>query len=156
MSRVYRLPFNALSLSTTAQDLWAITTGSALPAVLEEIRLDPCATAISEFSLTVDLFTGSFTAGSGGSTLTPAKTDEADAAATFTCKIQNTTRTVVGSGTKINKDAGQWQLVNGWVWQPLDPRHRILIPVSACLAIALNTVPASQTVSGCVIVSEGV
>jgi len=153
--RIYRLPFNALSLSTSKQDLWAITTGSSLPAKLEEIRLDPCATAISEFALSLNLFTGSFTAGSGGSSLTPLKTDQADAAASFTAKLQNTTQTAVGTGTKTNLDAGQWNLVNGWVWQPLKESHKILIPVSACLVVSLDTTPASQTVSGCVIVSEG-
>ena len=153
--RVYHLPFNALGLSTSKQDLWAITTGASLTAVLEEVILDPCAASISEFSISIALFTGSFTAGSGGATLTPAKTDEADAAATFTVKTQNTTQTAVGSGVKTVKRAGQWNLVNGWAWQPLSPAHRILIPVSACLVVSLDTVPASQTVSGNVIVSEG-
>lgn len=155
MSRVYRLPFNALSLSTVKQDLWAITTGSSLAAVLEEIRLDPCASAISEFDLSISLFTGSYTAGSGGATLTPAKTDQQETSASFTVKTQNTTQTAVGTGTKTVLDAGQWNLVNGWVWQPLDPRHRIIIPISACLVVSLDSTPASQVVSGCVIVSEG-
>jgi hypothetical protein len=156
MARLYRLPFNALSLSTGKQDLWAITTGSSLQAVLEEIRLDPCATSISEFSLSINLFTGAFTAGSGGSTLTPTPTDPGDAAASFTCKLQNTTQTLVGSGTKVNKDAGQWNLANGWAWQPLKDGHRILVPISAALIVSLDSTPASQTVSGCLIMSEGV
>jgi len=155
MSRVYRLPFKALNLSSAKQDLWAITTGSSLDAVLEEIRLDPCASAITDFNLSINLFTGSFSAGSGGSSLTPVQTDQADAAASFSCKLQNTTQTAVGTGTLKNKDAGAWNLVNGWVWQPVDPRHRILIPVSACLVISLDTTPSSQVVSGCAIVSEG-
>jgi len=155
MSRVYRLPFNALNLGTSKQDLWAITTGASLNAVLEEVRLDPCATGVSEFALTINLFTGSYAAGSLGSSLTPVKTDEADNAASFTVKLQNTTQTGVGTGVKINKDAGSWNLVNGWVWQPLDPRHRIIIPVSTCLVVSLDTTPGSQVVSGCLIVSEG-
>lgn len=155
MSRVYRLPFKALSLNTTTQDLWAITTGSSLNAVLEEVRLDPCAQSVTEFGVSLNLFTGSFTAGSGGTSATPQKTDQADVAATFTAKLQNTTQTATGSGTKLNLDAGQWNLVNGWVWQPLDPRHRIIVPVSCCLVVSLDSVPSSQTVSGCLIVSEG-
>lgn len=153
--RIYRLPFNALTVAAV-QDLWAITAGASLPCVLEEFRIDPCATSVSEQPITVDLFTGTFTAGSGGSTLTPAKTDEGDAAASFSVKVQNTTRTAVGTGTKTNKDAGAWQLVNGYLWQPLSAASRILIPVNACLAIALNGAPASSTVSGCAIVSEGI
>jgi hypothetical protein len=156
MSRVYRLPFNALGLSTNKQDLWAITTGSSLQAILEEVILDPCSTSVSEFSVSLNLFTGSFTAGSGGTTLTPSKTDQGDAAASFTVKTQNTTQTLVGSGTKTNEDAGQWNLANGWAWQPLAPGHRIIIPISSCLVISLDTTPASQTVSGRCIVSEGI
>ncbi|HLH96427.1 MAG TPA: hypothetical protein VKW08_15030 [Xanthobacteraceae bacterium] len=152
--RVYRLPFNAQSLSTSKQDLWAITTTSASMGFLEEVRLDPCATSISEFSLSLSLFTGSYTAGSGGAALTPAKTIPGDAAATVTCKTQNTTQTAVGSGTKTVLDAGQWNLANGWAWQPLDPDHRILVPISACLVVSLDSTPSSQTVSGCAIFRE--
>jgi|SRR5579883_3412016 len=152
--RIYRLPFNALGLSTNKQDLWAITTTSTSICLLEEIRLDPCATSVSEFDISISLFTGSYTAGSGGNTLTPAKTLQGDAAATVTCKTQNTTQTAVGSGTKTVLDSGQWNLVNGWAWQPLDQDHRILVPVSACLVVSLDTTPASQTVSGCAIIRE--
>ncbi len=152
--RVYRLPFNALGLSTNKQDLWAITSTSSMPFVLEEVRLDPCASSVSEFGVSINLFTGSYTAGSGGSSLTPAKTLNGDAAAVTTCKLQNTTQTAVGTGAKANLDAGQWNLVNGWVWQPLDPDHRIVVPVSACLVVSLDTTPASQTVSGCAIIRE--
>lgn len=155
MSRIYRLPFNAINLNTGVQDLWAVTTGANLPAVLNEIRLDPCAQGVTEFKLSLNLFTGSYTAGTGGNPFTPVKTDEGDNGASFTVKTQNTTQTGVGTGSKINKDAGQWNLVNGWVWQPLDTAHRILIPVSCCLVLSLDTVPASQIVSGCMIVSEG-
>ena len=152
--RIYRLPFNALGLSTGKQDLWAITSTSTMPFCLEEVRLDPCATSVAEFNLSVALFTGSFTAGSGGATLTPAKTVPGDAAASLTCKTQNTTQTAVGTGTKTALDAGQWNLVNGWVWQPLDPDHRLMVPISACLVVSLDSTPASQTVSGCAIVRE--
>ena len=155
MSRVYRLPFKALTLGTAVADLWAVTTGSSLNAVLEEIRLDPCATAVAEYTLSINLFTGSYTAGSGGSSLTPVPNDPGDAAASFTCKTQNTTQTVVGSGTKTTKDAGSWNLVNGWVHQPLDPRHRIIVPISSCLVLSLDTASTAIAVSGCMIVSEG-
>jgi hypothetical protein len=154
MSRVYKLPFKALGLGTGAQDLWAITSTSSMPFDLEEIRLDPCATSVSEFPITINLFTGSFTAGSGGATLTPVKLCQGDAAAVTTCKTQNTTQTAVGTGTKTNLDALSWNLVNGLIWQPSYPDHVIPVPVSACLVISLDSTPASQTVSGCAIIRE--
>src|SRR5215469_546614 len=155
MSRVYRLPLVAINLGASKQDVWAITTGASLGAVMEEIRLDPCSTTLTDFNLSLSLFTGNFTAGAGGATLTPVPTDQADTGSTFTAKSQNTTQTAIGTGNKKTLDAGQWNLVNGWVWQPLDPRHRIVIPVSACLVVSLDSTPSSQIVSGCMIVSEG-
>lgn len=152
--RYYSVPFNNLSLSTSKQDLWALTTGSTMPCVLEEIRLDPCATSVSEFLISLHLFTGSFAAGTGGSSATPIPRSKGDAAATTTCKLQNTGQTAVGTGTNTVTDAGQWNLVNGWWWQPLDPMHRIYVPVSACLAVSLDTTPGSQTASGTLIFRE--
>jgi hypothetical protein len=154
--RVYKLPFVAISLGTTSGgvDLFAISSTSASWGFLEEVRLDPCATSISEYSLSLSLFTGSYTAGSGGSTLTPVKGTGGDAAATITCKTLNTTKTLVGSGTKTTFDAGQWNLASGWAWQPLDTDHRQFLPPSGCIVVALDTTPASQTVSGCAIFRE--
>jgi hypothetical protein len=152
--RVYRIPFKALGLSTNAQDLWAVTTTSSMPCNIEEIRLDPCATSVAEFNVSLSLFTGSYSAGSGGSSATPQPTVHGDASAGTTCKLQNTTQTAVGSGTKTVLDAGSWNLVNGWAWQPLDPDHRICVPVSACFVASLDSTPASQTVSGCLILRE--
>jgi hypothetical protein len=149
--RIYSIPFQALGLSTSVQDLWAVTTTSSMPCEIEEIRLDPCATSVSEFNVSLALFTGSYTAGSGGTSRTPRTRVQGDAAASTTCKTQNTTQTAAGSGAKTVLDAGAWNLVNGWVWQPLDPDHRICVPVSACLVVSLDSTPASQTVSGCLI-----
>ena len=105
--RVYRIPMNQLAIGTSKQDLWAITASSTIPFWLEEIRLDPIATSVAEYLMSLSLFTGSFTAGSGGTSVTPAKTLPNDAAAGATSKIGNTTQTVVGSGTKLQEDAGQ-------------------------------------------------
>src|SRR5258708_8847818 len=135
--RIYRIPMNQLALGPSQQDLWAITSSSTIPFWLEEIRLDPIATAVAEYLLSLSLFTSTFTAGSGGTTPTPAKNSPNDAAAGATARIGGTTKTLVGTGVKLQLDAGNWNLVNGWVWQPLDSDHRIPIPVSACLPLSL-------------------
>lgn len=152
--RVYRVPMNQLSLGTSKQDLWSITSSSTIPLYVEEIRLDPIATSVAEYLLSVILWTGSYTAGSGGTSVTPAKNQPNDAAAGATAKIGNTTQTVVGTGTKLQLDAGQWNLVNGWVWQPLDSDHRLVVPVSANLVLSLDTTPSAATVNGCAIIRE--
>lgn len=153
--RIYRLPINQLALTASVQEIIAITASSTIPLQLEEIRLDPFDTAVSNFLLSLSLFTGSFTAGSGGTTLTPAKNSPNDAAAGASCKFGNTTRTAVGTGTKLQLDAGKINDVNGWVWQPIDPDHRIAVPVSGCLALSLDTAPGSTfTANGCAIIRE--
>jgi hypothetical protein len=152
--RVYRVYMNQLAIGTSQQDLWALTASSTIPFWLEELRLDPIATSVSEYLLSLSLFTSTFTAGSGGGSVTPAKTLINDAAAGATAKTGNTTKTAVGTGTKQQVDAGQWNLVNGWVWQPLDSDHRIAVPVSGCIALQLDTTPSAATVNGCAIIRE--
>lgn len=152
--RVYRIPMNQLAIGTSQQDLWAITASSTIPLLLEEIRLDPFATTAADYLLSISLFTGSFTAGSGGSTVTPAKNLPNDAAAGATSKVGNTTKTAVGSGTKLQLDAGQANIYGGWVWQPIDMDHRIAVPVSGCIVLSLDTTPTAATVNGCAIIRE--
>jgi hypothetical protein len=152
--RIYRVPMNQLAIGTSKQDLWAITASSTIPFWLEEIRLDPIATAVAEYLLSIQLFTGSFTAGSGGTSVTPAKNLPNDSAAGATAKVGNTTQTAVGTGTKLQQDAGQWNLVNGWVWQPLDIDHRIPVPASGAIILSLDTTPTAATVNGCAIIRE--
>ena len=152
--RVYRVFMNQLAIGTSKQDLWAITASSTIPFWLEEIRLDPIATSVTEYLLSISLFSGSFTAGSGGTSVTPTKTAFNDAAAGATAKVGNTTQTAVGTGTKTQHDAGQWNLVNGWVWQPLDIDHRIAVPMSDCIVLSLDTTPSAATVNGCAVIRE--
>ena len=152
--RVYRVPMQQLAIGTNKQDLWALTASSTIPLWLEEIRLDPTSTSVAEYLLSISLFTGSFTAGSGGSSVTPAKNQPNDAAAGATAKVGNTTQTVVGSGTKLQLDAGNWNLVNGWAWQPIDSDHRIAVPVSGCIVLSLDTTPSAATVNGNLIFRE--
>jgi len=152
--RIYRVPMNQLAITTNKVDLWALTASASIPFWLEEIRLDPIATSVSEYLLSLNLFTGTFTAGSGGTTVTPAKNEPNDSSAGASAKVGNTTQTAVGTGTKLQLDAGQWNLVNGWVWQPIDPDHRIAVPVSGCLVLSLDTTPSAATVNGCAIIRE--
>ena len=152
--RVYRVPMNQLALTTSKVDLWAITASSSIPLWLEELRLDPIATSVTEYLLSLSVFTGTFTAGSGGTTVTPVKASANDAGAGATTKVGNTTQTAVGTGSKTQHDAGQWNLVNGWVWQPIDTDHRIAVPVSGCIVLSLDTTPSAATVNGCAVLRE--
>lgn len=152
--RVYRVPMNQLSITTNKVDLWAITASASIPFWLEELRLDPIATAVSEYLLSLSVFTSTFSAGSGGTSVTPVKAQSNDAAAGASAKIGNTTQTTVNTGTKTQHDAGQWNLVNGWVWQPIDSDHRIAVPLSGCVVLSLDTTPSAATVNGCAVIRE--
>ena len=152
--RVYSVPFKAINIGTVVSDLWAITTASNMPVDIEDVRLDPCATAISDLLVSFHLFTGAFTAGAGGSAVTPVPRVYGDTAAVTSAKVLNTTQTAAGSGVNTVTDAGEWNLVNGWAWQPLDTDHRITIPVSSCFVVSLDSAGASETVSGCLILRE--
>lgn len=153
--RVYRIPINQLAMGATVQEIVAITASGSIPLQLEEIRVDPFDTTLAEFLVSLSVFTGTFTAGSGGTTITPTKNLLNDAAAGATCKIGNTARTAVGTGTKIQYDAGKINDVNGWAWQPTNIDHYIPIPPSACIALSLDTAPGSTfTVNGCAIFRE--
>ncbi len=152
--RIYRVPMNQLSMSSSTQEMWRVTASSTIPFWLEEIRLDPFQATVSEFLLSLSLFTSSFSAGSGGTSVTPTPTQPNDAAAGATAAIGNTTRTAVGAGSKVVKDAGNWNSVNGWVWQPIDSDHRIAVPASGCVALSLDTTGVSATVNGCAIIRE--
>src|SRR5574337_1561756 len=116
MGRVYSVPMVATALGTTSGgvDLWAITTSASVPIWIEEIRLDGAATSVSDFTLSMKVFTGTYTAGSGGNSVTPVKRLTGDAAATATAKTINTTKTAVNTGAVVTEDAGAWNLVNGW------------------------------------------
>jgi hypothetical protein len=152
--RIYRVPMNQLAMSASTQEMWAITASSTIPFWLEEIRLDPFQATVAEFLLSLSLFTSTFSAGSGGTSVTPAKDLFNDIAAGATAAIGNTTRTAVGTGAKSVKDAGNWNSVNGWVWQPIDSDHRIAVPMSACIALSLDTTGVSATINGCAIIRE--
>lgn len=150
---VYRVPLNALVLSTSKVDIFSLTTSASQSCRLEEIRLDPIAASVADFALTLHVFSGSYTAGTGGTTITAAPVFSQNAASSTTAKV-GTTQTAVGSGTDTLHDVGSFNLVNGWSWQPVDPDHRIIVPVSCQFVLSLDTTPASQTLYGCLIFRE--
>lgn len=156
MARIYSIPFQALTVSAK-QDLWAVTTGSVLDAWIEEIALDPPSTLIVELQVSLNLFTGSYTAGTAGTVAVLANHDPADTTPpSFTAKLQNTGQTAAGTGTHVTKRAFNWQLVNGLLWQPQMPQHAYRIPPSSCMVVSLDVTPSSGLlVCGNVIVREG-
>jgi len=146
---------NSGSMTANKQDLFTVIASSLIPLWIEEIRLDPISSLATEYLLSMKLFTGAYTSGAGGTTITPSKNQFNDAAAGATCRITSSTQTSTsGGGTNTIMDAGNWNLVNGWAWQPIDTDHRIAIPMSGQFSLSLDTTPSSATVNGCLIFRE--
>lgn len=159
--RVYKIPMDqGTLLSSGKQDLWSISCGSSVPIMLEEIRLDPIATSVTNYFVKVTRFT-TFTAASGGTSLTGRPANYFDAAASFSAQIlttagisSTTTSTSLTIAPQV-MDAGTWNLVNGWAWQPIDPDHRITCPSGGAISVSIETTTVTAaTVNGCCIVRE--
>ena len=158
MPRRYVCAFDQVTVSA-AQDLFEITGGSAKLCEIIELfiggKLDITTVGGDQNALTMKRYTGTYTTGAGGSTITPRPLDPGDAAATFTCKANETTRTVVNTGTVVTLPCMNFNWVgNGFLWLPT-PRSTIFLPASSAIVVGLETPPAASTgVSGYVIVEE--
>ncbi len=160
--RVYKLPIDrGILLTTQAQNAWVITAGTSGPFLLEEVRIDPNATSVSELSIQITQWS-TFTAASGGTSGTPYPTNRGDVAAllsyqylpTTSITATNTTTGSTGIGPRVI-DAGAYNTVNGYAWQPIDPDHRISCCAGGAMSVTIaTTITLGTTISGCVTVRE--
>src|SRR5574340_607077 len=101
MNRVYKFPLSG-NLTTTSGgvDLWAVNTNS-VPVVITAARLDPCATSVSQYPVSIKLFQGAYRRGLGGTTKSAVNVMSGDGGfAVTTCNTLNTTKTAVSSGDR--------------------------------------------------------
>ena len=89
------------------------------------------------------------TAGSGGSAGTVNKTNPADAAASATARINDTTQ-AISSGTIVDLWADDWNIINGFLWVPPVPSRPFVIPPAGQFVLSLDSAPASIVASGTV------
>jgi hypothetical protein len=102
MSRIYSVPFDNVAVSAV-QDLVQINgvTGKMLRIVRRWVySVDVPTAAQQQLGLRERLLPATVTNGSGGSSVTPSKTDLGDAAASFTAFANNTTKATT-SGTAV-------------------------------------------------------
>lgn len=159
--RVYKIPIDRTVLLTTqAQNLCVVTCGSSVPVMLEEIRIDPNATSVAELAWNITRYT-TFTAASGGTSLTACQVNYGDVAPSFLAQFVPTT-SITATNTSSSYpvkpmviDAGTWNTVNGWAYQPIDPDHRITVTSGGALAVTIvTTTTLGTTVSGSLTVRE--
>lgn len=146
---------------TAAQDLAEIKMGTGQTALVHSvIVMESSEETITDnelLQINCKRLGGSFTSGSGGSTLTVFKNNSADAAhGLATIERNNTTQAVAASGTlehipmmcgAMNVNSGEWDRT------PIPELRPVLGPGEA-LVVSLEEVPADSITMRCVVVLE--
>jgi hypothetical protein len=156
MGRFYSVPFSAVSVSA-AQDLFEVLASAGKPFFLHEVVIaqssDYGDSAAEGLSILIKRATGSYTSGSGGSTVTPAKHLTNDAAAGPTAEINNTTQASAGSGalTTIRTDAFNVQA--GYQFLPTPELRPFFLATEACV-VSITAPSDAMTMSGTLVFEE--
>lgn len=150
--RIYKVPFAGVSISAV-QDLISIQSTSGGSFYLNELYLGQITqTSVELLRMSIKRFSGGYSIGSGGSSVTPAKALFGDAAATATARSNDTTQT--SGGTSVTLPADVINLINGWQYLPA-PEDRIKINPSQALVWSLDTAPAAaRTFNGYAVIAE--
>ncbi len=158
MSRVYTVSFSAVAVSAP-QELIYLAPATDKTIWLEWLKLrnvdgrTNAGDARESFWWMQVLYkSGTPTAGSGGSAVTPAALDPADPAASFTARANDTTLCTTNGTTYILAREG-FQTRTGFDWYP-DPEHVVSAPDGA-VVLRLNSTPTwTIKVSGTAYVRE--
>lgn len=160
MGRFYSVAFSAVAV-TAQQDFFEIIAATGTRVRLHAFEIwnsSDDATSESEMlRVGVIRATSGYTSGSGGgSNPTPRPLESGDPNASFTCKINNTTRVLAGSGALLTLAETGFNVLSGLVWSPPIPPDRKPSAVgSEALVVSLLRTPAdSVTLSGYAIVEE--
>lgn len=150
--RIFKIPIVRVSVSAV-QDLISIQSTSGGSFYLNEVNLGQLTqTSVEILAVTIRRFSGGYSIGSGGSSVTPGKALFGDAAATATARINDTTQTT--GGTNVILPSDDWNLINGFQYLPPPEDREKFNPSQACV-ISLDTAPAAaRTVSGYAVIAE--
>jgi hypothetical protein len=142
---------------TAAQDFFDIAPADDKPVVLHGCWLSQSTEvgdAQEEF-LRIKIIRGFATVGSGVGTFTPVPLNSIDAAAGFTCRINDTTPAVVGGGTTDLLWAESFNERSGWIWLPTPDMQPICTQVQTRIVVTMLSTPAdSVTMNGTLVVEE--
>lgn len=156
MGRFYSVPFSAATV-TAAQDVFEVLAASGKPFVLHEIVLgqtSDAGDAQAELEqVLIKRATGSYTSGSGGSTVTPVKHLTNDAAAGPTAEINNTTQASAGTGALTTIRTETWNVQSGYQYLPTPESRLVFLPSEACV-VSITAPADSLTMSGTLVFEE--
>ncbi len=156
MGRFYSIPLSPTAV-TAAVDLFEILAASGKPFILHEIvvaqKTDYGDAAAEGLDVFVKRATGSYTSGSGGSTVTPAKHLTNDAAAGPTAEVFNTTQAAAGTGALTTIRGECWNVQAGWQYLPTPEQRPLFLPAEACV-VSISAPADSITVGGVAVIEE--
>lgn len=156
MGRMYHVPFSATSVSA-AVDAFEVLASTAKPFILHEVVLaqssDYGDAAAEGLSVLIKRATGSYTSGSGGSTVTPAKSYTNDAAAGPTAEVCNTTQAAAGSGALTTLRAEAFNLQAGYQYLP-PPEQRLTFLAAEAVVVSITAPADAVTLSGTLVFEE--
>jgi hypothetical protein len=156
MGRFYSVPFSATSVSA-AVDAFEVLASASKPFVLHEVTIaqssDYGDAQAEGLSVLIKKATGSYTSGSGGSTVTPAKHLTNDAAAGPTAEVCNTTQAAAGSGALTTIRAEAFNVQAGYQYLPT-PEQRITFLAAEAVVVSITAPADAVTLSGTLIFEE--
>lgn len=157
MGRLYSIPL-AFTAHTAAGDIVEIIAPAGALLDIHEIKLTQSTEAgdaeSEQLAFTLTRATGSYTSGSGGTSVTPVPLDGSDVAASFTAEMANTTDASAGSGALTNMWHDAVNVHVGLHYLPT-PESRPRCGVSQAFILTLDGAPAdSVSIGGYIIVEE--
>lgn len=156
MGRFYSVPFSATSVSA-AVDVFEVLASAGKPFYLHEVTLSQSSdygdAAAEGLSVLIKRATGSYTSGSGGSTVTPAKHLTNDAAAGPTAEVNNTTKASAGSGALTTVRAEAFNVQAGYQYLP-PPEQRLFFLPAEAVVVSITAPADAITLSGTLVFEE--
>jgi len=145
MARTYTAQSNNVSVSAV-QDLMSIQTTSGMVAEIDELVLGQVtATTIGNLRTSFKRFSGAYSIGSAGTSVTPRPHVFGDSAATCTARGNDTTQT--SGGTAVTLDSDALNVVNGYNKLPA-PEDRWSFTISQAFVWSLDSAPSgAETMS---------
>ncbi len=144
MARTYTAQSNNVAVSAP-QDLMSIQT-AAMVAEIDELALGQVtAITIGNLRTTFKRFSGAYTIGSGGPSVTPRPHVFGDSAATCTARANDTVQT--SGGTAVTLDADAINVINGYNKLPA-PEDRWSFTMAQAFVWSLDSTPTgAETMS---------
>jgi hypothetical protein len=157
MARIYAVTFDEVAV-TAQQDLFDIAPATNKPIKIHELIITQSSEVAEaqEEVLHIRIVRGFATVGSGGSAFTAVPyTSSADVASGATCRINDTSKAVVGAGATDVLRSDNFQVRAGYYWLPTPETQPIISAASTRVVVQLNTTPAdSVTLSGTLLFEE--